>query len=328
MAVHETKLRILYVMQILQEYTDEEHTLNASQLCRILKRQYGITADRRTIYSEIDILKAYGADIVQLKGKTPGYYIGNRQFEFPELKLLVDAVQASKFITEKKSKDLIAKLQKLCSKAEAEQLARQVVICNRPKTGNEKIYYNVDQIHSAIYRNLQITFQYVEWTPKKELRLKKNGDFYVVSPCSLTWDDENYYLIAYDEQSEKVKHYRVDKMQHMRILTKGSRKVSGLDQFDLASFTKKTFGMYGGSDAEVTLLCRNDLAGVVIDRFGKNIRMTPINETTFQAKVVVSVSPQFFGWLTGIGSHMKIEAPETVKKEYEQYLSDILAEYD
>ena len=178
MAANDQKLRTLYLMQIMLEETDEEHTLNAADLTRILKQKYDMDIDRRTIYSDMDIMDRFGISIVQVKGKKAGYYVDSRDFELAELKLLVDAVQASKFITEKKSRELIGKLEKLCSKSQAEQLSRQVVIYNRPKTTNETIYYNVDYIHNAIFLNKQIAFQYVEWTPKKELRLKKNGDFY------------------------------------------------------------------------------------------------------------------------------------------------------
>lgn len=180
-----------------------------------------------------------------MKGTNPGNYVGNRQFELPELKLLVDAVQSSKFITTKKSRELIKKLQAFTSKAEAEQLQRQVFISNRPKTGNETIYYNVDQIHASIFQNKKVQFQYAEWTEKKELRLKRNGSYYQVSPWALTWDDENYYLIAYDEQSDCIKHYRVDKMQHMTMCDEKRVGKEKFQNFDLVAFSKKTFGMYG-----------------------------------------------------------------------------------
>lgn len=311
-------------MRILLEQTDENHILNASELSAILQQEYGMSADRRTIYDEIHILEDFGIDIVQLKGKTPGYYVASRDFELPELKLLVDAVQSSKFITEKKSSELIAKLEQLCSKYDAEQLQRQVVIYNRSKTENETIYYNVDQIHNAIYRNLRIRFQYAEWTVKKELRLKKNGAEYQVSPWALTWDDENYYLVAYDEAADKIKHYRVDKMQHIAVIEQERSGREKFGDFNLAAFAKKTFGMYGGQDTEVTLRCRNELAGVVLDRFGNKIWMRPDGEEHFKTRVMVTVSRQFFGWVTGIGNKMKIAEPEHVKEAYREYLKDIL----
>lgn len=327
MAAFDQKLRTLRLMEILLECTDEEHLLNASELCAILEQEYGISTDRRTIYTEMEILDKFGLDIQQKKGKKPGYYIGSRDFELPELKLLVDAVQSSKFITEKKSKELIRKLEKLCCKADAEILSQYVFIVNRPKTENETVYYNVDYIHNAIYANKEIAFQYSEWTVKKELKLKKNGDFYVVSPWALTWDDENYYLVAYDAAAEIIKHYRVDKMKNTEILKTERRGEESFKNFDLAAFTKKTFGMYGGVDAEIVLECSNDLAGVVIDRFGHDVWMIPQGEDHFKTKVLVSVSPQFFGWITGIGSGMRIIGPEHVKQQYREYIQSVLQNY-
>ena len=327
MASFDQKLRTLYLMEILLERTDEEHMLNASELCAILDQEYGISTDRRTIYTEMEILDKFGMDIQQKKGKKPGYYIGARDFELPELKLLVDAVQSSKFITEKKSKELIQKLEKLCCKTDAAMLSKYVFIVNRPKTENETVYYNVDYIHNAIYENKEITFQYAEWTVKKEFKLKKNGAFYVVSPWALTWDDENYYLVAYDAIAGIIKHYRVDKMQHTEILKTDRKGEESFKNFDLAAFAKKTFGMYGGVDAEVTLECRNELAGVVIDRFGHDVWLIPQGEEHFKAKALVSVSPQFFGWITGIGSGMKITGPEHVKQQYKEYLLNVLENY-
>lgn len=327
MAINDTKLRTLRVMQILHERTDENHILNAAEIGQILEKEYDMKADRRTIYAEINILQAFGLDIIQKKGKNPGYYLVDRQFELPELKILVDTVQSSKFLTEKKSRELIRKLEKLCSKYEAEQLVRQVVIINRPKTHNETIYYNVDHIHTAIHQNHKISFQYANWTPKKEMCLKHGGALYVVSPWALIWDDENYYLVAYDEHANKIKHYRVDKMQSMTVLGETRQGKECFEDFNLADFTKKTFGMYGGQDEDVILLCKNELAGVVLDRFGTDIWMMPVDDAHFKARVKVTVSRQFFGWITGIGEDMKIQDPEHVKAEYKEYLKNVLSNY-
>ncbi|MDO4633909.1 MAG: WYL domain-containing protein [Eubacteriales bacterium] len=328
MAAQDQKLRTLYIMNILMERTDEEHILNAADIMQILKSEYDIESDRKTIYGAVDTLKLYGLDIIQVKGKASGYYIGSRSFELPELKLLVDSVQSSKFITSKKSAELIKKLEKLTSKYEAEQLQRQVFIYNRIKTDNETIYYNVDMIHDAIYRNRQITFQYAEWNAKKELSLKHGGALYQVSPWALSWDDENYYLIAYDEKADMIKHYRVDKIRHLTLIDQERIGKEHFNSFDLAVFAKKTFGMYGGKDERVMLLCHNSLAGVVIDRFGQNVWMFPYDKEHFKASVDVTVSRQFFGWLTGIGEKMQIMEPESVKEEYLAYLRNVLKEYD
>jgi len=326
MAAQNQKIKILYLMKILMERTDEKHIMNAQELCDALK-SYGVSAERKSIYADIQALQDFGIDVIQQKGSNSGYYIGGRDFELPELKLLVDAVQSSKFITTKKSEELIQKLEGLSSKHHAKYLQRQVYIYNRAKTGNETIYYNVDQIHESLYKNAQITFQYAEWTVQKELRLKKEGALYKVSPWALTWDDENYYLIAYDENADKIKHYRVDKMLHISLLDDKRIGKEKYEDFDLAAFAKKTFAMYGGYDETVTLLCHKSLAGVVIDRFGKDVWMHPVDEDYFRIKALVSVSQQFFGWMTGIGPKMQLVGPEHTKKEYVEYMKKILDIY-
>ena len=324
MAIGIPGLKTLYIMEILLQRTDEQHALNTSQILDILEHEYGVKASRQTIYSEIDKLEKSDLDIVKLDGKLGGYYIGSRQFELPELKLMVDAVQSSRFITKKKTEELIRKLETLCSNEEAKQLSSQVVIYNRPKTVNETIYYNVDMLHSAIFCNQQITFQYVDWTAKKEMVLRHNGAFYVVSPLHLIWDDENYYLIAFDEKAGRTKHYRVDKMRAMSILKTGRSKAALADKTDVAQFSKKTFGMFGGEDKTVRLTCKNHLAGVILDRFGSDILMFPEDEDHFSVQVMVSVSSQFFGWVTAIGKDLKITGPEEVKNRYRAYLQEIL----
>lgn len=320
-------LKTFYLMQILLDRSDEEHPLNATALQDILRTEYGVTINRTTVYTEIAKLEDFGLDIVLQEGRTKGYYIGSRQFELAELKLLVDAVQASKFITEKKSKELISKLETLCSKNEAKQLSNQVMIYRRTKTQNETIYYNVDMIHSAIYRGMQITYQYAEWTVRKETELRHGGAFYEVSPLNLIWDDENYYLIGYDERACGIRHYRVDKMRNMS-LTGNARSVDALAQrIDTAAFSRKTFGMYSGVDARVQLRGVSQLAGVVLDRFGTDIWMRPLDKDHFSAQVTVTVSPQFFGWVTAIGKGLEIVGPEEIRQQYRQYMEDILGEY-
>ena len=218
-------------------------------------------------------------------------------------------------------------MEKLGGRGNADILSRQVFILNRPKTENETIYYNVDDIHTAIYENREITFQYAEWTVEKKLRLKKDGAMYVVSPWALTWNAENYYLVAYDATAGKIKHYRVDKMLHMSVLTTERQGKHAFEHFDLAAFAKKTFGMYGGADVEVTFRCVRHLAGVILDRFGQGVWMVPVDDEHFRARAVVAVSPQFFGWVTGLGAGIQIEGPASVREEYQAYLRQILEAY-
>ena len=327
MAVQEQKLRLLYLLQILLERTDEDHILNASELIQILEKERGITADRKTIYHEIDILLRFGFDIEKKKGRNPGYYIANRFFELAELKLLVDAVQCSNFITDKKTEDLIRKLERLTSQHNAEQLNMQLCLQDWPKTENETIYYSVDRIHTAIYNDLQVTFQYAEWTAEKEFKLKKDGALYQVSPWALRWDNQRYYLIAYDAKADLIKHYRVDKMQHLTVAKEKRLGQDAFEGFALPAFAKKTFGMYSGQDENIDLICTNAMAGILLDRFGQDIPIMPLDEDHFYAKVEVAVSVQFFGWLTGVGKDIRIVSPEHVKNEYKSYLSDILNAY-
>ena len=328
MAVSNTKLKILYLLKILLEKTDENHIMSSADLIKALNA-YGYTVDRKSIYSDIETLMEFGIDIVQAKGGAKqGYYVGSRDFELPEVKLLVDAVQSSKFITAKKSRELIGKIEKLVSENEAKQLQRNVFIFNRIKTENETIYYNVDCIHSAISANRQIKFQYSEWNIEKELAPKKGGQYYIVSPWELTWDDENYYLIAYEETSDKIKHYRVDKIRNTAELDQQRMGKNQFVDFDLASYAKKTFNMYGGKERKVSLVCDNSMIGVMIDRFSQEITVVREDEEHFRINVDIFISPQFFGWITGLGTGVRIDGPLDVKKDYKAFLENVLSKYD
>ncbi|MCD8109697.1 MAG: WYL domain-containing protein [Clostridiales bacterium] len=321
------KMKLLYLMRILMERTDENHMLTANELCDILQMEYDVPAERKSIYNDIAALQEFGLDVMQQKGSAPGYYIGSRAFELAELKLLVDAVQASKSITEKKTDELIRKLESLASHEEARQLQQQVFLYKRAKTENETVYYNVDYIHTAIYTNVQIRFRYTAWTKEKEVCLKRDGTFYVVSPWALTWNDENYYMIAYDAQADQLRHYRVDKMQQMELLSESRRGKEQFDHFDIVAFEKRTFGMFGGRQEKVTLLCEDSLAGVILDRFGKDVMMVPQGEHAFRVSVDIAVSPQFFGWAAGLGIGVQILRPESVREEFLAYLQNICGNY-
>lgn len=320
------KMKILYIMKILLEKTDEEHVLSMQEILDELGR-YDIKAERKSIYDDIEALRLFGLDIVNRKERPAGYYVAGRQFELPELKLLVDAVQSSKFITTKKSNELIKKIESLTSKYEAGHLQRQVFVTNRIKAMNESIYYNVDKIHSAISENVQIAFQYFEWTVEKEMRLKKNGEKYCISPWALTWDDENYYLIGFDKEADMVKHYRVDKMKSIEILKEKRLGKEHFIHFDTADYAKKMFGMFGGEEIGLTLRMDDHFIGVMIDRFGKDITVRSRRDGTFDAKIKVAVSGQFFGWLSGLGTGAVIVSPAEVAEDYKQYLHNILAQY-
>ncbi|MDE6387050.1 MAG: WYL domain-containing protein [Lachnospiraceae bacterium] len=322
------KMKLLYLLKILTEQSDEEHCLSAQALIEALGA-YGIKAERKSIYDDIAQLIDFGYDIVLVKAKTGGgYYLAGREFELAELKLLVETVQASRFLTLKKSRELIAKIERLASKADAGQLQRQVYVANRIKTANESIYYIVDDIHRAIQNNEQISFQYLEWNLEKELVPRKDGKIYRVSPWALTCKDENYYLIAHDGESDNIKHFRVDKMGHIEVLTNIRREGAELfKQFDIAAYANKTFGMFGGKEEVVTLEFENRLIGVVMDRFGKEVSIRRRDEEHFSVRVQVALSGQFYGWMTGLGAGARISAPENVVNEYCDYVRQVLNAY-
>lgn len=322
------KEKLLFVAKILLEKTDENHKITVNEIIEELSRQ-GISAERKSIYSDLETLSNFGLDICTEKSTTTGYYIGIRDFQMPELKLLVDAIQSSKSITTKKSMELIGKLEKLCSVNDAKLLQRQVFVTDRVKTLNEKIYYNVDTLHNALSSQKQITFIYNEWVLdfKDVERIKKqprrNGELYKVSPWALSWDDENYYLIAYEKASGKLKHYRVDKMQDIVISEEEREGESSFEKFNVAAYTKSVFSMFGGKETAVKLSVNNSLIGVIVDRFGKNVFVSRESDDTFCVTVKVVLSPQFFGWLFALGTKIKLLEPNSAVKEFSEYLKDV-----
>lgn len=318
------KLKLLYLVKILTEQSDEEHCLSAQALIDALAA-YDIKAERKSIYDDIAQLIDFGYDIILVKAKTGGgYYLAGREFELAELKLLVETVQASRFLTVKKSRELIAKIEKLASRSEAGQLQRQVYVANRIKTANESIYYIVDDIHRALQNNEQISFQYLEWNLEKQLVPRKDGKIYRVSPWALTCKDENYYLIAHDGESDSIKHFRVDKMGHIQVLTGVAREGAALfERFDIAAYANKTFGMFGGREEVVTLAFENRFIGVVMDRFGKDAPIRKRDDEHFSVRIQVALSGQFYGWLTGLGLGAEIIAPADVVTEYSEYLDRV-----
>lgn len=317
------KLKLLHILRLLNEKTDDNHFLTATQLIEELEKE-GITAERKSIYHDIEELIAFGYDIIHVKSKVNGgYYMGCRDFELAELKLLVDAVQSSKFITKKKSAELIKKIEKLTSVHEAKSLQRQVYVANRIKSENESVYYIIDDIHNAIQNNKKIKFQYMDYTITKELKARRNGQWYEVSPQALIWEDERYYLVGYSSLDQEVRHYRVDKIGKVSVL---DEKREGIDDnyIDVAEYSKKVFGMYGGEPEGVTIGFPEKLIGVFIDRFGKEIDIHKREEGYLSIRVSVVLSGQFYGWLTGLGSEVKILSPQKVKDEYCNYLNAIL----
>ena len=320
------KLKLLYLMQYLLQKSDEEHPISIQQMVDELAR-HDIKAERKTLYDDMEALRLFGLDIIQSRGKTTGYYVGSRDFEVPELKLLVDSIQSSKFITEKKTMSLIKKLEELASMYDAQLLERQVYVRNRVKSMNESVYYNVDSIADAINQDRAIRFKYFEYTVTKEHRIRRNGDWYVVSPFALMWDDENYYMVAWDADAGSLKHYRVDKMLEITALKDARKGKEAFAEVDMAAYAKKTFGMFTGQDRSVRLRFKNILAGAVFDRFGRDVMLIPDGEDHFVVTLDVAVSPQFYSWVFGFGTDVEILSPDDIRERAADLAQQIADQY-
>ena len=321
------KLKIMYLMKILLDRTDETHSITMPEIIDALEA-YGISAERKSLYNDIENLRVYGLDVIGVQeDRTYSYHIGNRQFELAELKLLVDSVQSAKFITEKKSNELIKKIESLASKYEASQLHRQVFVAGRVKTMNESIYYNVDSIHAAIAGNSRITFKYFKWNVDKNMELRHDGALYEVSPWLLSWNDGYNYLIAYDSVKGIIKHFRVDKMLYIKSNGRKREGEKVFNSLDMAAYTGKMFGMYGGEDERVRLECDNALAGVMIDRFGKDISLIRLDDKKFAVNVEVAVSRQFLAWIIGLGEGVKIVGPQRIVDMMNDEIDRLVRQY-
>lgn len=309
------KLKLLYLEKILKEKTDDEHYITMPEILDALA-SYGIEANRKSIYTDMDALEEYGMDIIKTRiGPQTYYHCGDREFEIAELKFLVDAIQASKFISEKKTRELIKKLETNLSTYDATLLEREVTVTGRVKNMNESIYYTIDTIHNAMNADKCIQFRYFSWNIKGKEEFRRDGDFYKVSPWALHFDDEKYYLVAYDIEKKEMRHYRVDKMRDVSVLYHKRKGITEFKKQNKAKYTQQHFRMYGGEVETVTLKCRNDMANVIVDQFGKNVMMIPIDNEYFKVSVEVAVSDQFFGWIIALGGEVVIESPKNVKDE-------------
>ena len=322
------KFKFSYLMKIMLEKTDDEHSLTMPQIMEELEK-YDVTAERKSIYNDFqDMTEKFGVEIIKEQiGRETYYHVGSREFELAEVKLLIDAIQSSKFITQTKSRELIAKVKGFVSEHQAKLLQRQVFINDRVKTMNESVYYNVDDIHTAINQNNKIRFQYYRWDINRKLVPRHNGDWFVVSPWALTWDDENYYMVAFDERNRKIKHYRVDKMMHIGIEEEKRDGKEAFKDFDMAAYSKATFGMYQGTKTTVKIRFANPMCGVFIDRFGKNITFRSVDQEHSELHVDVNVSPQFFGWIFSLGKDVQVVGPDEVveqmRKAAEEFLGNL-----
>lgn len=320
------KQKLLILQKILLTETDENHKLSGNDLIDKLAL-YDIKAERKTIYDDIATLIESGLDVVVEKlGHSNVYYVGSRVFQEEELLVLADAVASSRFLTQKKSNELIKKLQSLTSKHNAQHLKRTVYVGNRAKTYNEAIYYSINAIHEAIHKNYQITFRYTEYDLNKRKRYRHGGDLYKVSPYYLIWESDCYYLVCYCQKHEEICRYRVDRMTDVTV-TKSKRRELSISEEEFAKSLRATYNMYGGKTETVTLEMSNGLINVLIDRFGNSIHVTPVTQDRFTVKLEVQISPTFWGWLFQFGTDAKVVSPEWVKNEARLMLGEISEAY-
>ena len=318
------KRKLLILKEYLERETDADHPASLHDLIACLERQ-GVSAERKSVYRDIAILKEHGCDIIDTKGRTAGYYMNAGTFDLAELKLLADAVLASKFLSEKKSSALLKKLGTLTSSYQAVELRRSTVVSGRVKSMNESVIYNVDELHHAIRTNRQIRFRYFEYDRAKE-RVYRGG-VRTASPYALFWDDENYYLIAYTAE-HGITHFRVDKMSEIRQTDAPRIQTEETRKLDLTRYGKQVFGMFSGTMQQVRMRFENSLAGVVIDRFGKEIMLIPDGPDHFICMAEVMVSPTFFGWVASFGTRVRLLSPENVVRSFRESCEAVLQQYE
>ena len=321
------KLKILYVMDYLLQNTDEAHPATLAQIRAYLEGR-GVTAERKSIYDDLESLREYGLDVVCTgAGRGSAYYIASRDFELPELKLLVDSVQASRFITHKKTAALIKKIERLASVHEARALQRQVFVTGRIKTMNESIYYNIDALHSGISLGRKIRFRYFDLDVQKQRRFRRDGAYYAVSPYALIWDSENYYLVAYDSDAAEIRSYRVDKMTGIAVLDVPRDGLEAFRSLDMAAYSRKVFGMFSGAEEPVRMRFDSHLVGAVLDRLGAETLLIPDGERHFTVTANLVPSPQFYAWLFGFGAMAQLLGPAPVIEAMRAQLSEVAALY-
>ena len=317
------KLKIFYILDYLQKNSHVDHPIRATELIAMLEKQ-GILCERKTIYSDIAALQDYGVDIVSIPGKNGGYYIASRNFELPELKLLIDAVQSSKFLTERKSRELIEKLCKECSVHEAKLVRRDVLVSGRVKSMNETIYYNVDAIQEAIGQNVQISFRYFDWNLDGS-RKYRNRD-YIASPYGLCQDNENCYLLAFSDR-HGITSYRVDRMADIKLSTEPRIPCPELTGKNLVEHANRLFQMYSGETTDVKMRFHRSLVNVVVDRFGRDVMLIPDGEDHFVFTARIAISPLFLSWVIGFGSKAKILHPQAVVDQCRELCLEVMSQY-
>ena len=323
---NKSRLRLMYIAKILYDMTDEDHYLSTPEIISILKEKYGIEGYRTTITSDIEALIDFGMEIEVVKSSATQYHLISREFDLPEIKLLIDAVESSKFITEKKSKELVSKLGKLASQKQADELKRNLVPEGRIKPDNEYIYYIVDAINEAINTKKKISFQYFEYNVRKQQKPRHNGEVYVFSPYHLVWNGDYYYMIGYSDKHNDIGSFRVDRISKQpKILP--DEAVAIPDDFNLSEYINTSFRMYNSEHQEVELICDNSVMDAIIDRFGDDVQTFANDMTSFRAVVNIAVSHVFFSWVFGFGGRVKIKSPEDVRNQYADMIASAYNEF-
>ena len=323
------KLKLLYLRQMLLDETDDDHGLTMAEIIERLAER-NIPAERKALYRDLDALRDYGMDIIKRSRTETGvaeYAVGKREFELPELLLLVDAVQSSRFLTERKSLALVGHISKLASRYQADMLAGRVHVEGRIKMQNESIYYNVNDIQQAIARRRKIAFRYLSYDVDKNAVLRKDGRLYQENPLCLVYRDDFYYLVTYNDRHESFLKYRVDRMRNIKIVDEPVARNAAIASFDVEEYVAQSFSMYNGEPRMVELMVDPDLAGAIIDRFGKDVQMMRADDGRAYVKVKVLVSATFFGWLTQFGTRVQVVGPSDVAAQYRSYLEEIAQTY-
>ena len=312
----EGRLRLLYLYRMLMQYTDENHPITTTQIQEKMEKEHGIYVHRTTIPGDIELLRAAGIEIFSRRSRQNKYYLEGRKFEIPELKILIDAVESSKFITEKKSRQLVAKLISLTSETNAGKLKRTLHTAGRVKSENEKGYYIVDAVNEAINTKKQILFYYTDLDARKRVVLRNDGKPYIVSPYTLIWNGDYYYMVGWNHEQEMIRTYRVDRIQNSPLILLDAAEPMP-DDFDISRYTKEVFRMYETQElVKVTLVCENSVMKGIVDQFGMGVKVKKVDDEHFMTTVKVCTSPTFYAWVFQWGGKVRIEGPEEVQKEF------------
>lgn len=324
------RLALIYLRDLFAERTDETHFVRMPEILDYLAERQ-VYVDRRTVYTAITDLNQAGFTVDKVKGKgDTKYHHPERLFNTAELKFLVDAIASSKFLTDNKSKELIEKVKTMGTAFDSPALNRGILSPKRIKSMNDKVFKNLDQIYSAIASNSKITFTYLRWNKKKELEPWGKESAFVASPCAVSLNDDNYYLIAYNSYTKDLKHYRLDKMTSIKLTGEDREGQDVFKAFDIVDYSRKTFNMFGGKEESVMLEVSSNLIGAFIDRFGNEctVIQNPANPKTFLIRTTVHVSPQFYAWIFGLGKGAKIISPESVKVDFIKTAEEIISQYN